>query len=103
MEPVLMVVGLVFILLPPAVALVPPIVMAGRRRWPLPAVALWLLAIGLLVAWSAAASADIDRADATGGEGSIWAGAPWLFAAAVAGGAAVRTVTRPGGPAVIGR
>ena len=88
------VVAMLFVLAPLAVALVPPVVMTTRHRWSLPAVVWWLLALGLLVVQSAVVSGDIDRADATGGEGSIWVGTPWLVAAAVASGAAVRTAVR---------
>jgi hypothetical protein len=88
--------------LPVLVAVGPPIAMAVRRRWSLPGLALWLFALGLLVAWGAAASAGIDRADATGGQGSIWTGAHWLLAAVAVAAAAVRTVLRRGRPEALG-
>jgi len=78
--------------LPFAVAVVPPVVMAVSQRWPWPAVAAYLVAVGLLAGSMAAASADIDRADATGGSGSILAGGGWLAAAVLAAAAAVLLV-----------
>ena len=62
---------LVVLGLPLAVAIVPPVLMAASRCWSPAGVALWLLALGLLAAWTAAGTADMDRADATGGTGSI--------------------------------
>ena len=78
--------------LPVAVAVVPPVVMAVSRRGPWPAVGSYLVALGLLARWMAAGAADIDRADATGGSGSILAGVWWLVAAVVAATAAVLVV-----------
>lgn len=85
---------LLVVALPIGVAVVPPVVMAARRRWSPAGVALWLLALGLLAAWMAAGSADIDRADATGGTGSIWVGLGWLAGAAAAAAGSVTTVRR---------
>ncbi len=61
-----------------------------------------VLLVRRLVAWGAAASAGIDRADATGGQGSIWTGAHWLLAAVAVAAAAVRTVLRRGRPEALG-
>lgn len=80
--------------LPVAVAVVPPVAMAASRRWSPAAVGLWGLALGLLAAWVAAASADMDRADATGGTGSILTGVGWLLAAAAAATGSVVTLRR---------
>ena len=78
------------------VVVAPPVVMAGSRRWSRSGVALWLVGIGLLVAWGAAVLADMDRADATGGSGSTSHGIGWLVAAvAVAGVCAVLAARRP--------
>ena len=80
--------------LPVAVAVVPPVVMGVRRGWSVTGVVLWVLALGLLVAWSAAASADMDRADTTGGTGSILAGFGWLLTAGAVAAGSVATVRR---------
>ncbi|SFT43466.1 hypothetical protein SAMN05660657_00761 [Geodermatophilus amargosae] len=66
------------------VVLAPVVVMADLRRWrPLP-VLLWLIGTALAVAWVRALGADVDRADATGGRGSILAGIGWLVTAVAA-------------------
>jgi hypothetical protein len=85
---------LVVVGLPLAVAVVPPVAMASMHRWPPSAVALWVLGLGLLAAWTVAGATDIDRADATGGTGSLWAGLGWLIGSAVAAAGSVATVRR---------
>ena len=95
MEIVLLVLVLLLVQgVPVAVAVVPPVLMAVRRCWSPAAVALWVLALGLLVASMAAVSADMDRVDATGGTGSILVGAGWLAGAALAATGSVVTVRR---------
>jgi hypothetical protein len=84
-----------------AVVVAPPVVMGSHRRWALPAVASWLLAFGCVAAWGAAGTADIDRADRTGGTGNGLAGGWWLLAAVVAAAVSVQVVrrrTRAGSP-----
>lgn len=95
MEILLVLVALLLVVgLPLAIAVVPPVVMGAWRRWSPAGLVLWLLALGMLAAWMAAGSADIDRADATGGTGSIWAGVGWLLGAAAAATASAATVRR---------
>ena len=69
--------------------------MGAVRRWSLGGVALWLAGIALLVAWGAALFADMDRADATGGSGSILHGIGWLVAAVAAATASIVLAARP--------
>ena len=90
MEVVLVVLVMLLVAgVPLAVAIGPLVVMAVRHRWTVPSVGAWLLGLVLLGFWSAAGSADMDRADATGGQGSILAGVGWLVAAVAAAVAAV--------------
>jgi hypothetical protein len=79
------------ILLP--IAAVPLAVMARGRRWTLGGVALWLTSLGFSTLWMVALWRDIDRADATGESGSIFAGLGWVIAAGAAAGCSV-CVTR---------
>jgi hypothetical protein len=66
------------------------------RRRVVPALLLYLSALGMLVAWVATASAHMDWADRTGGQGSAFIGAGWFLGAlAAAGGATYLTTTRP--------
>jgi hypothetical protein len=80
--------------LPAAVVLVPPVVALWYRRltrtWPL----LYVSALGLLASYGAASLADMDRADRTGDDGSIFAGGWWLVAAVAAATAACWLVVR---------
>jgi hypothetical protein len=71
--------------LPFAVGIVPPIVAATYRRTPAAWAALYVVALGLVGANWYALSENMDRADHTGGGGSIFGGAPWLVAAVAAG------------------
>ena len=84
-----------------AALILPPVFLAvGRRRLPL-ASGLYLATVALLVAWVVTGIADMDRADRTGGEGSIFAGAVWLvLALAAATGSIVASLRRS--PAVSG-
>ena len=75
----------------------PPVVMGALRRWSLSGVALWLAGIALVIAWGVAVLADMDRADATGGRGSIFHGIGWLVAAVAAAGGCVLPAARPRG------
>ena len=79
--------------LPVLVVVGPPVVMAALRRWSLGGVALWLAGIGLGVA----SLADMDRADATGGSGSIVHGIGWLVAAVAVAAACIVLAARPRG------
>ena len=79
---------------PLAVVVVPPVVMAVRRRWSLIGAALWLAGIGLVVGWGVASSAEMDRVDATGESGSIFSEIGWLLAAAAAAIASVVLASR---------
>ena len=85
------------ILLP--IAVVPLAVMASRRRWPRGAIATWLTSLGFLALWLVALSSDMDRADATGGSGSILAGAGWAIAAGAAAACSVFIARRRTEPA----
>ena len=85
------------ILLP--IAVVPLAVMASRRRWTLGGVATWLASLGFLALWLVALSRDMDRADATGGSGSILAGFGWVIAAGVAAACSVLIARRRTQPA----
>ena len=85
------------ILLP--IAVVPLAVMAGRRGWSVGGVAMWLLSLGFLALWMAALSRDMDRADATGGSGSILAGSGWVLAASAAAACSVFIARRTAEPA----
>jgi hypothetical protein len=78
--------GLAILMAPSAlvVVLMPLIAIAICRRRVVPAVLLYAVALGLLVAWLAAWNANLDWADRTGGAGNIFAGAGWLLAAVVA-------------------
>lgn len=86
-------------LLPVAVVLVtafgPPFLMASRRRWrPLP-VGLWVLAVGVLVAWTAASAALADSLP--GGFNPEPLGERrWFAATLVASTGAVAATLRPG-------
>ena len=80
--------------LPVLVVVGPPVVMGALHRWSLSGVALWLAGIALVIAWGAALLADMDRADATGGSGSIFHGIGWLVAAVAAAGACVVLAAR---------
>ena len=74
------------------VVLAPPIALAICRRRVVP---LYLVALGLLVAWLAAWNANFDWADRTGGQGNIFAGVGWLLGAvAAAVGATALTIGR---------
>jgi hypothetical protein len=75
---------LVWMALPVAVVLVPPITAAACRRVTAPAALLYAAALGLTVAYIAASLADMERADLTGGSGSAFAGGLWLVAAVAA-------------------
>jgi len=84
----------VIIVLVGAVVLAPVVVMADLRRWrPVP-VLLWLLGTALVVAWVRALGADVERADATGGRGSILAGIGWLVTAVAAAALSVAAARR---------
>jgi hypothetical protein len=74
---------------PLALAIAPPVTMLARRRATWPALALYLAGLAFLVAWVLAMNHDMDRADETGGAGSILAGGQWLLAAVLAGAASV--------------
>jgi hypothetical protein len=77
------------------VVLTPPIAVAICRRRVVPAALLYLVALGLLVAWLAAWNANFDWADRTGGQGTIFAGVGWfLGAVAAAVGATALTIGR---------
>ena len=77
------------------VAVITPLVAMIRSPWGIvPAVLLYLMALGMLVAWVAAANAHMDWADRTGGQGNAFAGAGWLLGAlAAAVGATYLTIT----------
>jgi hypothetical protein len=77
------------------VVLTPPIALTTCRRRIIPTVLLYLVALGLLVAWFSAWNANLDWADRTGGQGNIFAGAGWfLGAVAAAVGATALTIGR---------
>ena len=85
------------VLLTGVVVLAPVAVMADLRRWrPLPLL-LWSAGTALAVVWVLALDADTERADATGGRGSILAGVGWLVTALAAAALSV-AATRRGRP-----
>jgi hypothetical protein len=81
---------------PLTVLVVPPIVLVDALHRPPAAVGLWLAAVALVVGWVRALLVDMDRVDATGGQGSWLAGVEWLLAAVVAATASVVVVRRRG-------
>ena len=83
-----------FLGMPVAAAVVPPVVMAVQHRWPRAAVLLWVLGLVLLAGWVLAGTVDMDRADATGGTGSWLTGLGWLITAAGAATASVIVARR---------
>ena len=75
---------------------VPLVVLVTCRRHVVPAAALYLVTITLVVAWVVAANAHMDWADRTGGQGSAFAGIGWFLGAmAAAGGVLVLATSRP--------
>ena len=85
---------LVWMALPVAVVLVPPIVAAAYGRLTTVAVVLYAAALGLTVAFGAASLAHMEWADETGGTGSMFAGGTWLVVAAVAAATSVAHTVR---------
>lgn len=66
-------------------ALVMPVVVMVRcRRWAVPAVALWVVAVALLVVWVVASYQDGVRADEDGTTGDIFSSLQWLLDAVLA-------------------
>jgi hypothetical protein len=93
-----MLLALVVLLMQPlalAALVATPIVIAVRRRRVLPAVLLYVVAVGSLFAWIVAWNADFDRADSTGGAGNAFAGVGWLVAALLLAGGAIAVTRRP--------
>lgn len=71
-------------LVPLSIVVLPVVVFFVLSRRSISAVVTWALAVLLLAFWFLAGIADIERADATGGEGNIYSGWQWLALAATA-------------------
>jgi peptidoglycan/LPS O-acetylase OafA/YrhL len=73
---------------------VPLVVLVSCRRRVVPALLLYVAALGLLTGWVVAANAHMDWADRTGGQGSALAGIGWFLGAMIAAGGVVVLATR---------